>query len=220
MKRIQRTVFLIGVFLLAANAHAGRWLTQDPLEHMERDPQPGFEITGGMMELPSSLNQQANLYLFVSNDPLSYYDPLGLKDYSSLETQMWLAQAYASATVGPVQGLRNIRNNSKGEGPYDFGWNEHANDTWCVYGKKMNADQFGNFIAGFQGAAYDANYFPPIALATVKAAGIGYHVTGRTKAPNDPWDKTGMPDINAGAKAATNFISSPIRNDNNKCGCK
>jgi len=69
MKAIQKVCFCFGfIILLAANAQAGRWLTRDPIEFMERDPKPsdvGFQ-------------EQLNLYRFVDNNPVNYIDPLGL----------------------------------------------------------------------------------------------------------------------------------------------
>lgn len=95
-----------------------------------------------------------NLYAYVRNNPINLFDPLGLYDYSAAETQQqFLGPAFQSATAGPIQGLLNIKNNSQGRGPYDFGWNQHANDTFCVNGKRLNADQFGNYMAGYQGCA-------------------------------------------------------------------
>jgi hypothetical protein len=62
---------LIAVVLFAANANAGRWLTRDPLEFMERDAPP-----------------QANLYTFVDNNPINEIDPLGLEPYTELMSAM------------------------------------------------------------------------------------------------------------------------------------
>lgn len=63
----------------------------------------------------------------------------------------------------------------------------------------MNADQMGNFIAGFEGAMYDAEYFNTTgggnAEGAVMLGGVIYHLVGATKAKNDPLDRTGMPDI-------------------------
>ena len=69
-------------------------------------------------------------------------------------------------------------------------------------GAKMNAAQMGNFIAGFEGAAYDRKYFWTTgalwAELGVETGGRLYHVSGATKARNDPFDRTGMPDIRRG----------------------
>ena len=113
-----------------------RWINRDPMQE-----------NGGW-----------NLYSYCNGNPISFFDILGLRDYNAVATRAWLTVAYTSATAGPIQGLLNIRNNSKGNGIYDTGWNEHEKDTWCVNGVKLNADQFGNFLAGFQAAAYDRTY--------------------------------------------------------------
>ena len=67
MKQIQKLfLFAIGAILLVANAHAGRWITRDPMEvqeHMERDPHPFLDL---------------NPYTFVGNNPISNVDPYGL----------------------------------------------------------------------------------------------------------------------------------------------
>lgn len=57
----------------------------------------------------------------------------------------------------------------------------------------------GNFMAGYLSGIYDSYYFWTTgaiwAQGSVDAAGILYHLTGRTQATNDPLDRTGMPDI-------------------------
>ncbi len=99
-------------------------------------------------------------------------------------------------------------------------------DTWCVNGRTLNVDQFGNFIAGFGAQAYDQTYpMSPImtnpllpyggALTVTIDFGVFYHLIGATKAVNDPLDLTGIPDILDGADYAKNFSrSSP-----SSCGC-
>jgi hypothetical protein len=68
MKTVRSALSLIGILLLAAaNAHAGRWLSPDPIEQMERDPRD-----------PDS----PNLYGYVRNDPVGKVDPWGLWDYN------------------------------------------------------------------------------------------------------------------------------------------
>lgn len=53
MKTIQKFVFLT-IVLFAANTQAGRWLTRDPIEHMERDPQPAMPFNLSLGESVSS----------------------------------------------------------------------------------------------------------------------------------------------------------------------
>jgi RHS repeat-associated protein len=173
---------------------AGKFVSEDPIEFL-----------GGV-----------NFYAYVHNDPVDFFDPTGLKDYNEQETLTLLTQAYGEATAGRIQGLKNIYNNSRGK--YDFGWNGHDKDTFTRCGKSLNADQFGNYIAGFEGAAYDQNYFWTTgaiwAEASVKIFGVIYHVRGATKAKDDPWDKTGRPDINAGERDGWNFGKN-----GGACGC-
>lgn len=68
MKQIERFFFfIVAIILFAANAHAGRWLSRDPMEvqeHMERDPHAFLDL---------------NPYTFVRNNPLTYIDPYGLE---------------------------------------------------------------------------------------------------------------------------------------------
>ena len=152
-----------------------------------------------------------NFYAYVTSNPLNEIDPLGLYDYSAQETaQQFLQPAYQAATSGQVSGLVNIRNNSVGQ--YDFSWNDHSVDTFNVNGNVLTASQFGNFIAGFQAGAYDANYYWTTgafwAEAAVEAAGVWFHATGQTAAVNDPLDYTGWPDIKAGEQYGWQYQSS------------
>lgn len=80
MKMIKKICLaVLPLILLAANANAGRWLTRDPIEFMERDPHPtvpGMTISA----TPSPFdNQQINLYTYVLNNPVNFIDPLGLQ---------------------------------------------------------------------------------------------------------------------------------------------
>jgi hypothetical protein len=146
-------------------------------------------------------------YAYGGGNPIGSVDPLGLTARNQAQTWLLLQQAYQSATAGQIQGLLNIYNNSKGNGPYDFGWNAStAGDTWTICGHTLNADQFANYVAGFQGGAYDSAFSlangqfgqPFIAEGLVEDAGILYHLYGKTKAKNDPLDQTGTPFIHAG----------------------
>ena len=152
-----------------------------------------------------------NFYQYTSNQPVNFTDPFGLKNYNEQETAEYLARAYCDAIAGRYRGLVNIYHHSLGD--FDFGWNEHGGDTFTVGGKTMTADQFGNCIAGFEGSAYDHYYFWTTgwiwAEAGVKAAGLYFHLMGFTHSPNDPLDRTGFPDIDAGEKKGTTFT----------CGC-
>ncbi len=165
---------------------------------------------------PSGLYRRSQLhYAFANGDPISKLDPFGLTElYRGPNTDDPLLKlTRRQQVVSSPRPHGSIYHNSSGAGPYDFGWNGQAADTFKVNGQKLSADQFGNFIAGFQGQAYDNGPYPvPYStLSTVEMAGIGYHLIGQTKAVNDPLpDNTGLPYVNAGAEYAKTFLSDPV----------
>jgi hypothetical protein len=84
----------------------------------------------------------------------------------------------------------------------------------------MTATDFGNYIAGFQGGAWDdafygdreIGYSPKhlwqlrYAEGVVQGFGILYHlIPGQSFAKNDPLDKTGRPWITLGADDGRSF---------------
>lgn len=157
---------------------------------------------------PIGLAAAANTYTYVHDRPMTFLDPWGLKDYTAQETQeQFLDPAYRDATSGLLSGLWNIFWHSHARGDYDFSTpnNTHNKDTFCVNGRRMTPAEFANYIAGYQGSAYDQNVFSPIpATVLVYDAGVFYHMVGETLATNDPWDTTGFPDITAGALGTPN----------------
>lgn len=76
MNAIQKVVLILtATIIVAADAHAGRWLSRDPIQEgagfVQRDPMPEMDF--------SQLQQsEPNLYAFVLNDPLDQFDALGL----------------------------------------------------------------------------------------------------------------------------------------------
>lgn len=75
MKIIQKFVLAItATIIVAADAHAGRWLSHDPIQEgagfVQRDPMPEMDF--------SQLQLEPNPYVFVLNTPLNAIDPLGL----------------------------------------------------------------------------------------------------------------------------------------------
>jgi len=75
MNAIQKVVLTItATTIVAADAHAGRWLSRDPIQEgagfVQRDPVGAFDF--------DQLQGEPNLYAFVINDPLNFADPWGL----------------------------------------------------------------------------------------------------------------------------------------------
>lgn len=181
----------------AYNPTIGRWLSRDPLRGVEQSQGP-------------------NLYSYVLNNPANLLDPLGLRYHDCCETQQILSAAYADATAGVIRGLLNIAFNSTGESDYKI---NALNDTFCVKGRgrPLSAPEFGNYIAGFRGSAYDRQY-TPMAGGFVAAAGLVFHYgeawawvfnkAGLANMPDaefDPLDFTGLPLIYAGYADALTF---------------
>ena len=110
MNTIQRIYLVaIALIMLATNVQAGRWLTRDPLEFMERDPRPTMPEVGLDEIAPG--DPQVNLYKFVSNDPVNRIDPFGLQDgFGNPANVAALEEAQAAAEGYPnVQAFRAAR---------------------------------------------------------------------------------------------------------------
>ena len=76
MNAIQKVAFLITTtIVVAADAHAGRWLSRDPIQEgtgfVQRDPFPPMSL------VPKQRNEP-NLYGFVRNNPIGAIDKHGL----------------------------------------------------------------------------------------------------------------------------------------------
>lgn len=165
------------------------------------------------------------------NDPSNRRDPFGLKDYNEAETQQLLQEAYEGATSGFFAGLSFIYRHSKGNGPYDCGYNVlTATDTFRRCGLTMTATDFGNYMAGFQAGAWDDAFYGDrrigysrnrlwqlrYAEGTVQAFGILYHVwPDQSLATHDPWDNTGRPWITLGSDDGRAFSKH-----GGTCGCR
>ena len=103
MKTIQKIWFCFAVIILfAANANAGRWLTRDPIEFMERDPRP--TISGTIPSMAFDDPQQINLYAYVLNNPINFIDPLGLigTPAENLALVLAVGEEEAAETIGPA----------------------------------------------------------------------------------------------------------------------
>ena len=206
-----------GLYLTQFRAYdpkAGRWISRDPIQEQ-----------GG-----------ASLYEYSDSDPLARLDATGLRSDSPtlppgrISGDPFVNQAYLDATQGQWSGLWNIFQNSRGGRPMDFAYNQYRRQVFCVDGTPMTPGQFGNYIAGYEGEAYDRAFpnSPISAFETAVYAGILYRFIGFLESPfvsndrnawmNDHYDRLGIPWIVAGGVAAQNANSSGTSSSAG-CGC-
>jgi hypothetical protein len=152
MKTVRKALSLIGILLFAlGNAQAGRWLSPDPIEQIERDP-------------PSQADP--NLYQFVGNNPINFFDPFGLQmsgsatlalDPTLLMTEEEIAAfraaakvtAAAAATAATLSGDKcETRQYGKGERNWQHtsdnpwkGWRVDPKDPTKIRGKDQNGKE-------------------------------------------------------------------------------
>ncbi len=163
----------------------GKWLSRDPIGE-----------AGGI-----------NLYAYVGNNPSNLVDPLGLRDYSAVETRKILDAIKADASAGPYSGFFNMLANHT-TAPYSI-WVGYADfkardkegkDTYCVNGRPYRSDEFGNFAAGYAGEYYAGGF----GVFLVEVGGIGYDFidTSRPNWNRLDFDADSRADINAGSLQA------------------
>lgn len=100
---LQKTVLALpALVLVAANAHAGRWLSRDPIQEgagfVQREPMPELETYLEPRDEPY-------LYVFVANDSINSIDPLGLWKVDRNGGAKAPAQAEAGDTVADLASL-------------------------------------------------------------------------------------------------------------------
>ncbi len=188
-----------------------RWLNRDPIEE-----------AGGI-----------NLYGFVGNKPVSWVDCFGLKEYSCEETQAILEGLRKDAT-GPWGPLKALLNHI-GHGDHDY----KGMNVWHrfnVNGQLMEADEFGNYAAGYSGI----DSMGILGYIGVRIGGVLYDfedsrrerdVNDRARAKDRgrsgigrgsevqenvfDWDKDSVPAIDAGAERAVKELFSSL--ETNEC---
>jgi len=172
--------------------YRARYYSQNFKRFISEDP---IEYSGG-----------PNIYSYVGGNPISYVDPLGLKNYSECETQGYLDQER-----NDMQGWNKLGNaigNHGNPGYFDFKLNQ-PNDTFTTGGQTYNAGQFGNYLAGYGGG-----YFGVGGYLGVRAGGLLFNLLDIS---NFNFDQDSVPYIDAGYNRAMNEINGagPIV----PCGC-
>jgi RHS repeat-associated protein len=171
----------------AFNSKVGIWISRDPL-------------------INSEIILGTGLYQYVKNNPVNLWDPFGLRDYSEAETRLILDDATRDSRG--LLGMWHMLLNHRGNGRFDFK-STQPYDTFCVNGRQLKPDQFGNYIAGYAAAQQDGatSFMAPVALPLVRGAGVMFDfadsVKNRLGIGFDDgnvfdWDADSVPDINKG----------------------
>lgn len=151
MKRIQKLFHVaVGIMLLTANADAGRWLTRDPIEHMERDSELESSIIVAPTLTLSLVQQEANLYAFVGNNPVSRIDPLGL---------WWWDGDYIEWGAGSLLGLiGDPGTTSEAWGGFAEGWSKGGQGVVNAFSGGLFDTESGLFYDTFDQQWRDLGY--------------------------------------------------------------
>jgi RHS repeat-associated protein len=167
-------------YLRPYDADLGRWLSRDPLGE-----------TIGL-----------NLYDYVLNNPINWFDPYGACPNQSIpqngekqggpggpqDATPILAKEYHDVTVNPIQGLINLWNNST-HSPLDpeypgFDFKTGNDSNFIANGRYLNKAAMGNYVAGYGAQSYSNKYpmiSPFMALAAM-AGGVGLHLLNNLEA--------------------------------------
>jgi RHS repeat-associated protein len=194
--------------LTSFSSFGARYYSRDLGIWLRADPMLTGALTRSSIGYKLLASSDFATYSYGRNNPATRSDSTGLRAWTEQETVAMMKTAYREATAGPIAGILNMANNSLGYGDvgkYDFGYTANEYDTWTYHGMQMNADQMANFMGGFQAAAYDRELSQrlPVAQRVAEAAGTSYHILAYigipvSKATDDPWNRTGMPDIKRG----------------------
>jgi RHS repeat-associated protein len=140
------------------NPEIGRWLSREP-----------YKIDG------------PNLYQYTFNDPINGYDEDGYyyrgKDlydhYSAAEVAQFKNNVKAYSTAGVYQGYKNIVDNHRSGGDYDFK-STKPNSLFPLNGEMVQGNYFGNYLFGYAVANYMKKYWVYLPSACITAHELQY----------------------------------------------
>jgi|GEM_PF-6780445 len=173
----------------------GRYMTPDPIG-----------LAGGL-----------NLYGYAGQNPINYVDALGLETFSCAETLKIIREA------GEQNIFQALWNHTQ-RGKYDYNALQ-PQDKFTVGRELLDADEFGNYLAGYAGYKLAGNW----GYRAVRVGGALYdfkdavwaQVLGIFDPPRPPstwdWDADSVPEINAGTIRAM-LEEMNIQVDN--CDCE
>jgi RHS repeat-associated protein len=182
------------------DASVGRWTVKDPA---------GFAAG-------------TNAYCYVGNDPIGRSDQGGLSsgrtggksryphNYNCRQTLEIIEWVRQEAEVPWFEGMYRGAEHHSGYGYFDFKMNEPG-ATFIVNGRRLGADEFGNFLAGYTGAKLG-----PLGTASVRLGGIIYDYDGSRHGDGTfDMDEDSMPMIRLGIAYARQEVVS----GRNNCDC-
>lgn len=118
------------------DAFIGRWTARDPIRFSD---------------------EAWNSYGYVGNSPLNFFDPTGLTDWNSSQTQRWLDRAVDALRKAGPSGMGDLFNGGRFDFYYygDNGVYFYREDTFDLPHKAdvcqepMSSGEFGNYIAAY-----------------------------------------------------------------------